>query len=585
MKQIGKIAIAALLLLALILPLAPITQAASSTATTPTGYNSAADVEYVVINGTVVNWGAREEDCTFLSSYAESYYVGSYAWETLSTKEGGTGIHDAYNSPLYRSLQSMMRTKHTNIQSYQETRPYYCYTDCVSNDYSKVCSFYSGKLVNGVWDSGKTYNREHVWPSSKCINTSKAQDGADIMTLRATISSENGSRGNKAYGLSGGYFTPDEDVRGDCARMLLYTYVRWGNTNKMWGTSGVIESLDILLQWMEADPVDTWEMGRNDSVQSITGVRNVFVDYPEYAWMIFGQQIPEGLVTPSGQTVPQCDHSQTEKRNQKDATCGKPGYTGDTYCADCGEKLSSGSSISATGRHTFGNWTTTKEPTEEDFGEQKRICSVCGRTETAQLPKLEAPACPHETTELRDVKDVTCAKDGYTGDLYCIDCELLLHSGEVLTATGNHIYGDWIIDREATGSQTGERHRQCSECDFIETEEIPTCKHPNTALRNQKDATCAQPGHTGETYCADCGDLVDQGSAIRATGKHVYGEWVETEEGAKRTCSVCNHSETVLHAQEPATDNSWVWIVIAAAAATTVVVSVVVIVIIRKKRK
>ena len=44
-----------------------------------------------------------------------------------------------------------------------------------------------------------------------------------------------------------------------------------------------MESLDVLLLWMEQDPVDTWELGRNDAVQAITGTRNVFVDYPEYA--------------------------------------------------------------------------------------------------------------------------------------------------------------------------------------------------------------------------------------------------------------------------------------------------------------
>ena len=60
-----------------------------------------------------------------------------------------------------------------------------------------------------------------------------------------------------------------------------------------------MENLEVLLKWMEADPVDTWEMGRNDSVQSITGTRNVFVDYPEYAWLLFGRDVPENYTSPS----------------------------------------------------------------------------------------------------------------------------------------------------------------------------------------------------------------------------------------------------------------------------------------------
>lgn len=44
-------------------------------------------------------------------------------------------------------------------------------------------------------------------------------------------------------------------------------------------------------------------------------------------------------------TVKTCDHSNTEVRNKKDATTSSDGYTGDTYCKDCGKLISSGSSI------------------------------------------------------------------------------------------------------------------------------------------------------------------------------------------------------------------------------------------------
>ena len=44
-------------------------------------------------------------------------------------------------------------------------------------------------------------------------------------------------------------------------------------------------------------------------------------------------------------TVKACNHSNTEVRNKKDATTSSEGYTGDTYCKDCGKLISSGSSI------------------------------------------------------------------------------------------------------------------------------------------------------------------------------------------------------------------------------------------------
>ena len=44
-------------------------------------------------------------------------------------------------------------------------------------------------------------------------------------------------------------------------------------------------------------------------------------------------------------TVKTCNHSNTEVRNKKDATTSSDGYTGDTYCKDCGQLISSGESI------------------------------------------------------------------------------------------------------------------------------------------------------------------------------------------------------------------------------------------------
>ena len=282
-----------------------VADAASFFTTTPTGYSKASDVQYTTSGNYVYNWGARGEECGFLSPKAVDFYTGSNTYEVFSQKSGGTTQSNASSSALYSALKTFMTSKHSHITSYDETRYQYQYTDC-TNSGGKISSFYSGDLIGPSWDSGNTWNREHAWPRSKCINQSKAQDSADLMTLRPTSVSENSSRGNKAYGESGSFYHPNSesggkfDLRGDCARIVLYGYTRWGNTSYMWGKSGVMESMDVLLKWMQEDPVDTWEMGRNDAVQSITGTRNVFVDYPEFAWLLFGESIPTGFNTPSG---------------------------------------------------------------------------------------------------------------------------------------------------------------------------------------------------------------------------------------------------------------------------------------------
>lgn len=49
---------------------------------------------------------------------------------------------------------------------------------------------------------------------------------------------------------------------------------------------------------------------------------------------------------------------------------------------NCGEK-------SEPTAHSFDGWVTVKEPTEEEEGEQKRVCNVCQYEETKSVPKIE----------------------------------------------------------------------------------------------------------------------------------------------------------------------------------------------------
>jgi hypothetical protein len=87
--------------------------------------------------------------------------------------------------------------------------------------------------------------------------------------------------------------------------------------------------------------------------------------------------------------VEECTHSDRETINQKDAGCTTAGYTGDVYCKTCGEMVSAGSQIDATG-HQYGDWLVAKEATETADGLKVRICSVCKDTETEIIPKKEA---------------------------------------------------------------------------------------------------------------------------------------------------------------------------------------------------
>ena len=408
MRAVKKIALLVSISIIGCIPFLPNSRAQAATnltVATATGYTSASDVEYVKKGNYVVNWGMRGEDCTFLSTYAQSFYTGSYTYDVLSQNSGGSSQSNAPYSALYSALQSMMKAKHSHQTSYDETRYQYCYTDCEKNNYSQLSCFYTGKSFSSDWDSGKTWNREHVWPRSKCINKNKKEDSADILMLRPTISSENSSRGNKAYGKSSGYYTPSENVRGDCARVVLYGYTRWGNTANMWGTDGVIENLNVLLQWMEEDPVDTWEMGRNDAVQSITGTRNVFVDYPEFAWQLFGRDIPSNVSTPSGLAKSGEDNSSSGSGSSEDSSSSDSSSSGDS-APDNSSCEDNSSTENGECNHEFGQWFVLYPATEEWEGVEKRFCKHCDETQSRVIPVIEKKGCSGTVSILASVSAV-----------------------------------------------------------------------------------------------------------------------------------------------------------------------------------
>ena len=72
----------------------------------------------------------------------------------------------------------------------------------------------------------------------------------------------------------------------------------------------------------------------------------------------------------------------------KAATCTESGMTDGEKCSVCGEVLEEQETIPALG-HSFGEWTTVKEPTHSAEGEEQRICSRCGEKETQAIPALE----------------------------------------------------------------------------------------------------------------------------------------------------------------------------------------------------
>lgn len=239
---------------------------------------------------------------------------------------------------LLEKLAELMEVKHRYYNTYAELRSGLAYSDEDPNNSSNIILFYAGESFSNAWGQGSNYNREHVWPKNLSdglytkVDNSDRGAGADIHHLKPADPKVNSTRSNYAYADlnksgteikynnkgTGNYyenskFEPRDEIKGDVARILMYMYTHYSsdvtanadrldeddtNTTSKTGSLDITKvvytvegtataAFDLLLEWNELDPVDEFEMNRNNYCTSVTGTRNPFIDHPEFANMIW----------------------------------------------------------------------------------------------------------------------------------------------------------------------------------------------------------------------------------------------------------------------------------------------------------
>ena len=200
-------------------------------------------------------------------------------------------------------------------------------------------------------------------------------------------------------------------------------------------------------------------------------------------------------------TRSECEHKNTEIINKKDATCSVEGYTGDTYCKDCGEKLAAGITIEKK-PHTVGTTATCIS---------KAVCSVCGENFG------EVDATNHVHTTVKNRKEATCTQTGYTGDTYCTDCNKLLETSKELAALG-HDYKA-TVTKQPTTIEEGIMTYTCSKCGHSYTQPIAKIKsddsNKDNGSQNQKPQTGTDNGNQNQKPQPDTDNGKDNGTSIK----------------------------------------------------------------------
>ena len=200
-------------------------------------------------------------------------------------------------------------------------------------------------------------------------------------------------------------------------------------------------------------------------------------------------------------TRSECEHKNTEIINKKDATCSVEGYTGDTYCKDCGEKLAAGITIEKK-PHTVGTTATCIS---------KAVCSVCGENFG------EVDATNHVHTTVKNRKEATCTQTGYTGDTYCTDCNKLLETSKELAALG-HDYKA-TVTKQPTTTEEGIMTYTCTKCGHSYTQPIAKIKsddsNKDNGSQNQKPQTGTDNGNQNQKPQPDTDNGKDNGTSIK----------------------------------------------------------------------
>ena len=202
--------------------------------------------------------------------------------------------------------------------------------------------------------------------------------------------------------------------------------------------------------------------------------------------------------------------------------------------------------------HSFGAWSVTVPADCTNAGEEKRACA-CGESETRSI----SATGEHLYGAYQSNRDATCTSDG-TKTAFCADCgraDTVSDLGSMLA----HSYGEYVSDDNATCTSDGTKTALCDDCGRSNTivDTGSMLAHHYGEYVSDHNATCTSDG-TKSAECCVCGQkisVIDPGSATGhdSTATTVAPSCTESGSVTYR-CKNCSYVKVE---QTPATGHSY----------------------------
>jgi len=215
----------------------------------------------------------------------------------------GSGRQHSWNGFFFTDRDT---TTQMVLDMYSNKQRYFDVTDTCAS----VAEFDIEHMLPKSWWGGEVNEAYcdlyHLVPADYSANRSKSNNAPGIP---ADSTFNNGSfvtGSGKAYGLKR-VFCPADEYKGDFARAYFYIvtcydtlhWVTTGDAGKSMTNDSYLEFRpwlqNLLMNWHRMDPVSGKEKARAIAVNKIQGNRNPFIDYPELAEYIWGNQLGQSV--------------------------------------------------------------------------------------------------------------------------------------------------------------------------------------------------------------------------------------------------------------------------------------------------